>query len=86
MFYFLFKQKLPREKLKGLLIKAILVSSDNLSGGLWLIQKNSANFDHDIIFSSSRFIHTLITDRNKNICWYSTFIYGFPQHHLQKRL
>lgn len=54
------------------------VPTGGLSGGLWLIWRDSANFDVDILFSN-RFIHALIKEKNKNRSEFSTFIYGCPQ-------
>lgn len=65
---------------------SFIVPIDGPSGGLWLFWKSSATFELDIISSTNRFIHTLLKGKIKNISWFSMFTYGFPQHHLQRRL
>lgn len=55
-------------------------------GGLWVLWKNFPHFTLDILIEHERFIHGSKTDSSRNVKWLVTFIYGYPQHHLQKDL
>ena len=56
-----------------------------LSGGLWLCW-NSNLINLDIILKTYRMIHCMgyVLDYNIRYCF--TFLYGYPQHHKQKKI
>lgn len=62
------------------------IPSFGFSGGLWVLWKNTPSFSLDISNKHDRFIHESIIDYNRSVKWLVTFIYGYPQHHLQKEL
>lgn len=65
---------------------AFEIPPDGFSGGMWLVWKNSANFELKVVVSHNRFIHCQIRDNIKENSWLATFVYGFPHHHLQSQL
>ena len=55
-----------------------------LSGGLWLCW-NSNVINLDIILKNDRMIHCIRYALDYNIRCFFTFLYGYPQHHKQKK-
>lgn len=65
---------------------AIEILTDGFLGGLWLLWKTSTDFKVDILRTHERYIHYQIKDDKKDIHRLTTFLYGYPLHHLQNKL